>query len=251
LQILANIITTFASIGNHKHINMRCLIIDDELISCRILQEFIRRTEGLELVGTYNLAVDAISDGIDFEDINLVFLDVEMPEMSGFDFINNIEFPPQIIIVSSKENYAVEAFNLNVVDFLLKPVVYSRFLKAVKKVNQKAPVDQVIQDGVFLRKNNSFLRVKYNEIAWIEAVENHVMVYTQSDKYLVHQSLKTIESKLPPTHFRRIHRSYIVNVDMVKRIEENEVQIGMEKQNFMLPMGKMYKENLINELNSL
>ena len=235
---------------------MKCIIVDDDLISCRILQEFVEKTTDLELEGVYHSAVEIINSNVSIKDVGIIFLDVEMPYMTGFDYLNNMEFPPHIIIISGKENYAVEAFNFSVTDFLLKPITYARFLKAIKKIKpqadaHKVQIDSVIFDGVFLKRNNSYFKVKYDEIMWIEALENYVSIHTPCDKYVVHQTLKVVESKLPLNKFKRIHRSFIVNVDMIKSHEDNTLIVHRGKESVSLPVGKSFKVSLMKDINAL
>jgi DNA-binding LytR/AlgR family response regulator len=235
---------------------MKCLIIDDDPISCRILREYIEKTEGLELSGTYLSAVDAINNSKSFIDIGIIFLDVEMPDMTGFDFISNLDAPPQIIMVSSKENYAVDAFTVSVVDFLLKPITYARFLKSIKKIKpqaepHKVEIDSVKFDGMFLKRGNSFFRVKFSDIMSIEAFENYVYIHTIHEKFLLHQTLKTIISKLPLGKFVKIHRSHVVNIDYISSVDDSTLSISKGNGMIKLPIGKTYKGDLFQTLNTL
>ena len=158
---------------------MNCIIIDDDLMSRRVIEEFVERTEQLILLNSYENAVDAINAFNTGEDIDLIFLDIEMPEMSGIDFLETLKNPPQIIIVSSKEKYALDAFNYDVTDYLLKPVTYGRFFKAINKasIRFKNKVDTK-DDEIFIKKNSALVRLKYNDILWVEALENYVIFNT-------------------------------------------------------------------------
>src|SRR4030066_487067 len=192
---------------------MNCIIIDDDQMSRRIIEEFVSRTDQLILLSSYENAVDAINAFNGDEDIDLIFLDIEMPEMSGIDFLNSLTNPPQIIIISSKEKYALEAFNYDVIDYLLKPIVYSRFFKAINKANVrfKNKVDYR-EDEIFIKKNSALVRLKYEDILWVEALENYVIFSTFNERYTIHFTMKAIEQKLPTSKFSRVHRSFIVNV---------------------------------------
>ena len=238
---------------------MNCIIIDDDKLSRKVVQEFVERTESLNLINTYESAVAAINDleNIDSE-IELVFLDIEMPDMTGMEFLQNLKDYPQIIIISGKENYALEAFEHDVTDYLLKPVAYSRFFKAVNKAQKRksesigfryTPQNAESEDEVFIKKNSTLVRLKYNDILYIEALENYITVNTLDDKYTIHFTMKAIERKLPQTKFKRVHRSYVVNVNSIKGIEDNSIIIQMRNGTKLIPIGKSYKENLMSDLN--
>jgi DNA-binding LytR/AlgR family response regulator len=229
---------------------MNCIIIDDDIMSRRIIEEFVMRTEQLHLLSSYENAVDAINAFNNDDDIDLIFLDIEMPEMSGIDFLETLTNPPQIIIISSKEKYALDAFNYDVTDYLLKPISYSRFFKAINKANVrfKNKVDTK-DDEIFIKKNSALVRLKYEEILWVEALENYVIFNTFKDKYTIHFTMKAIEQKLPSNRFSRVHRSYIVNTRSINVIEDNSVIIKTQEGPKSIPIGKSYKDKLLGDIN--
>lgn len=219
-------------------------------MSRRVLEEFIERTDQLHLLNSYENAVDAINAFNTGEDVDLIFLDIEMPEMSGIDFLETLQNPPQIIIVSSKEKYALDAFNYDVTDYLLKPVSYSRFFKATNKasVRFKNKVDPK-DDEIFIKKNSALVRLKYKDILWVEALENYVIFNTYTDKYTIHFTMKAIEQKLPNNIFSRVHRSYIVNTSSINVIEDNSIVIKTKEGHKTIPIGKSYKDKLMGDIN--
>jgi DNA-binding LytR/AlgR family response regulator len=229
---------------------MNCIIIDDDLMSRRIIEEFIERTDSLHLLNSYENAVDAINAFSTGEDIDLIFLDIEMPEMSGIDFLETLQNPPQIIIISSKEKYALDAFNYDVTDYLLKPITYSRFFKAINKANIrfKNKVDTK-ENEIFIKKNSALVRLKYEDILWVEALENYVIFNTYDEKYTIHFTMKAIESKLPSNKFSRVHRSYIVNTSSINVIEDNSIIIKTKDGSKSIPIGKSYKDKLMGDIN--
>lgn len=231
---------------------MNCIIIDDDRLSRRVIEEFINKTDFLTLVDSFDNGVDAINAFKSGKTIHLIFLDIEMPEMSGIEFLKSLKNPPQIIIVSSKERYALEAFEYDVTDYLLKPVVYGRFFKAVDKAFNRYSKEHFAPEGkneIFIKKNSALIRLKYDEILWVEALENYVIVNTFNDKFTIHFTMKAIEKKLPTSKFTRVHRSYIVNTSSINVIEDNSIVIPVEGGNKTIPIGKSYKENLMNDLN--
>ena len=233
---------------------MNCIIIDDDKLSTKIIAEFVEKTDGLNLIGTYESAVDGINylNGKNAETIDLLFLDIEMPEMTGIDVLKTLEVLPQVIIYSSQEKYALESYEYNVTDYLLKPVTYPRFLKAINKVkenNEKGEDVTKSTSEIFIKNNSSLVRVKYEDILWIEALENYVVVNTFKDKYTIHFTMKAISDKMPSDKFVRVHRSFIVNLSKIKVIEDNSVVIKTESGSKVIPIGKSYKDQLMNDIN--
>ncbi len=233
---------------------MNCIIIDDDKLSLRIIEDFVGKTEGLELVGAYSSAVDAIN-GMSKEDapkVHLIFLDIEMPEMSGIDFLKSLSELPQVIIYSSKEKYAVESYEFDVTDYLLKPVQYGRFIKAITRAKERfEKQEKVAGEGseIFIKNNSTLVRVKYDDILWIEALENYVVVNTFKEKYTIHFTMKAISEKMPSEKFVRVHRSFIVNISKIKMIEDNSVIIKHENGSKIIPIGKSYKDKLMDDIN--
>lgn len=231
---------------------MNCMILDDDDLSRRILEEFINKTEGLVLRHSCSDPVQCINILKKDDTVDLIFLDIEMPEMTGIDFLDSLLTQPQVIIFSSKGKYAVDSYNYDVTDYLLKPVSYKRFLQAVEKVEKRtrdASIDQSGGNEIFIKKNSTLVRLKYDEILWIEALENYVIFNTFKDKYTIHFTMKAIEQKLPPKKFTRVHRSYIVNTSRIEVIEDNSVIVKTEESAKSIPIGKSYKEKLMKDIN--
>jgi DNA-binding LytR/AlgR family response regulator len=233
---------------------MNCIIIEDDPLSMRVVEEFVKRTDFLELKHEFHDAVEAINTlNVSQEGIDLIFLDIEMPEMSGIEFLNTIKKPPLVIIISSQEKYALEAFEYQVTDYLLKPVTYSRFYKAVKKAQeqQKAQeaTNQQKNDEIFIKKETALVRLKYNDILWVEAMENYIVINTYKQKFTIHFTMKSIMNQLPYDIFKRVHRSYIVNIKNIDRIEDNYIIIQVDKGTKQIPIGKAYKEKFMKEIN--
>lgn len=230
---------------------MNCIVIDDDALSRRVIEEFITRTDFLELKNSFQNAVEAIN-ALDKhpEEIDLIFLDIEMPEMDGIDFLNTLKNLPQVIIVSSKEKYALEAFDYDVTDYLLKPVTYGRFYKAVlKSKNIHETRSKKEADEIFIKKNSALVQLKYDDILWVEALENYVIVNSFNEKFTIHFTMKSIESQLPISNFKRVHRSYIVNVRKINRIEDNSIYIKSNDGIKAIPIGKAYKDKFMGDIN--
>lgn len=231
---------------------MNCIIVDDDKMSCKVLEGFVSRLSSLNLVGTFSNSLSARNLLSTRNDIDLVFLDIEMPEMDGFDFIGSLESPPNIIIVSGGEQYAMRAFDFNVVDYLLKPFSYSRFCKAVDKTVRYFLKKETTTTGdkeIFIKKGPSLVKLKLKDIVYIEALENYVTLNTNHEKFTIHFTMKAIENQLPSGIFIRVHRSYIINKSTIQSIKENSLDllVGGEKKN--IPVGKSFRDILLNDIN--
>jgi len=229
---------------------IKCIVIDDDEVSRRIIEKFIEKAESLELLAAFSNAEDA-APKLNPQEVGLLFLDVEMPEVSGLELIQNLTNLPPTILITSNKDYALEAFELDVVDFLLKPFTYLRFLKAVTKAIDLAKgseVETTLSPEVFFVKHNSrYVKVFTKDIVWIEAIGDYVEVYTKEKKYTAHITMKALEQKLPAKDFARVHRSYIVNLSSILEIEDNTLSLGKK----LIPIGKSYRETLLKALNTI
>jgi len=231
---------------------MKCIIVDDDKLSRIVIENHIKKTDMLSLEASFETAADAINYFNKKNDIDLIFLDMEMPEMHGLEFLEVSENLPQIIIVSAKEKYAVQAIEYDVTDYLVKPVQQSRFLKAVNRAKEKQDEETAKNSskGIFIKSNSSsFIRLLYDEILWIEALENYVVINTEDEKYTIHFTMKAILDKMPTDKFKRVHRSYIVNLDKVSMIEDNMVILKIKGKKKSLPIAKSYKDQLMKDIN--
>jgi len=231
---------------------MNCIIVDDDKLSCKILEGYVAKSTSLNLIGSFSDAVEARNILTKRHDIELIILDVEMPEMNGFDFIGSLDFPPNIIIVSSAEEYAMKAFDFNVVDYLLKPVTYGRFCKAIDKTVRYFTRKEGTSSGdeeIFIKKGSSLVKLKLRDIIYIEALENYVTLNTNDDKFTIHFTMKAIENQLPSGVFIRVHRSFIINKGMIQTIKENSLDINVGGSLKSIPVGKSFRDSLLNDIN--
>jgi DNA-binding LytR/AlgR family response regulator len=231
---------------------MNCIIVDDDKLTCRLLEEYVNRYSSLTLVGTFSDSIKARNILTKRNDIDLIILDIEMPEMDGFDFIGSLDVPPNIIIISSAEEYARKAFDFNVVDYLLKPVTYSRFCKAVDKTIRYFSRKETNSSGneeIFIKKGSALVKLKLREIIYIEALENYVTLNTNDDKYTIHFTMKAIEQQLPSGVFIRVHRSYIINKSKIQTIKENSLDLIIGGSHKSIPVGKSFRDSLLNDIN--
>lgn len=231
---------------------MKCIIIDDDKVSRMLIENFINKTDTITLAQSFDNALDAINYLNEAGDVGLVFLDIEMPEMNGLELLETSDSLPQIIIVSSEEKYALKAIEHAVTDYLVKPISYARFFRAVNKVIEKN--DEINEEekpkGIFIKSSSSsFVRLLYDEILWIEALENYVVINTEKEKYTIHFTMKSILKKLPANIFKRIHRSYIININKLSIIEDNMVIIHYAGTKKTIPIAKSYKDKLMKDIN--
>ena len=231
---------------------MNCIIIEDHPESRTLIEIFVKKTGSINLINSHATAVEAINSGDNKDNIDLVFLDIELPEMTGMEYLRTLTSNPQVIIISAQDKYALEAFEYDVTDYLLKPVTYSRFFKSVNKALIRYKKDKNVvksQNEIFIRKDSSLVKLIFDEILWIEAMENYVMVNTIDEKYTVHFTLKGILAKIPPEIFQQVHRSFIVNIKKIELIRDNAIILSLNEYDKSIPIGKSFRENLYNNLN--
>ena len=231
---------------------MNCIIVDDDKLSCKLLEGYVNKYASLNLVGVFNDPVTARNEIAKQKEVDLILLDVKMPEMDGFDLIGSLDHPPNIIIVSGGGEFALRAFDFNVVDFLLKPVSYSRFCKAIDKVVRYFAHKESSKSGdeeIFIKKGSSLVKLKLREIVFVEALENYVTLNTNTDKFTIHFTMKAIESQLPSGVFIRVHRSFIINKSMIQAIKESSLDIMVGHTVKNIPVGKSFRDSLLNDIN--
>lgn len=234
---------------------LRCLIVDDDEIWCVFLKRWVSQCDGLVLVDSCTSAIDA-ANVLQREDIDLVFLDVEMPEMSGLELLDSLLDPPQIILVTSKERYAFEAFNIGVTDCLQKvdekghPLDYDRFLKAVQRACHQAKEATPTKNHVFINTGDGRLvLLDLRAVQWIEAKGDYMHIQTDTKSHLIHRTMAKLEDKLPAKDFVRVHRSFIVREEKIKDIEGKTMVVG--NKDWVIPIGDMFKEKLFKRVKPL
>jgi DNA-binding LytR/AlgR family response regulator len=237
---------------------MKCVIIDDEPLAVELLEDFVRKVESLELVSTFNNAIDAVSF-INQNNVDLIFLDIQMPHFSGIDFLNTIEKKPLVIFTTAYSDYAVEGFNLGAVDYLVKPIPFHRFLKsvvraqqvlnpaaAIQAISDNTTVPEIEQDFMFVRAEYENVKMNFADILFIEGLKDYVKIYTTDNKFtLTLISLIKLENLLSSKGFSRIHRSYIINIKHVKSIQKNKVLISDKR----IPISESYKNAFFERIN--
>ena len=233
-----------------KFVIMNCIIYGNKS-SSNILEEFVGKSSSLSLVGTFSDSASMMDQLSKKQDVDLIFLDVETPEMDVFKFINSFGYRPNIIIVSSDDKDALKAFEFNIVDYLLKPVTYSRFCRAVDKAIRYYANKEVSNSDIneiFIKKGSLLVKLKFKDIIYIEALENYVTLNTKSEKFTIHFTMKALESQLPSETFIRVHRSFIVNIGLIKNIKENSLDLIIGKDLLNIPIGNSFRDPLLNKI---
>lgn len=227
-----------------------CLIVDDEPLARQLLTAYVQQVESLALAGCCETAVEAFAF-LHRQPVDLLFLDINMPGIDGVSFLRSLKSPPKVIFTTAYSEHAVEAFELEAVDYLLKPITFDRFLKAVQKVLPQTAASgpsshsAIPSEGaLFLKVNKRLLRIPYADIQYLEALGDYLKLYTQTAVHVSYLTLNKAEELLPADRFLRIHKSYIIHLDQIRHLEGNIVRIGQQD----LPIGATYREALLQRL---
>jgi DNA-binding LytR/AlgR family response regulator len=224
---------------------MRCIAVDDEPLALDLLEDNIKRVPYLHLVKRCKNAFEA-NEVLMHEKIDLIFLDVQMPGISGIQFLQSVKAPPLVIFITAYEKFALDGFNLDAVDYLLKPVSFERFLKATAKAyelfNFKQLNASTLQEYLFVNADYNLLRVNLSDILYIEGLKDYVKIFLSSAQrpVITRMSMKTVEEKLPSTQFSRIHKSFIVSIGKIVSIRRGKISIGTVH----IPISEHYRDNL-------
>jgi len=232
---------------------MKCMIVDDEPLAIEVIKSHLENVPDLELSATCKNALEA-SEVLKSKDIDLMFLDIHMPEISGIDFLRSLENPPLVVFTTAYSDYAVEGFELDAIDYLLKPISEDRFLKAVSKAREyfslkhEGEVEQpeIEDEHIFVKANQKLVKIGYKEVYYIEAFADYVKIYIPEKRIVTLQTMKKMENKLPQELFCRIHRSFIVGLKHVSAFSSSEVEVNGAK----LPIGKNYKHEFLDRMKS-
>jgi len=237
---------------------LRCLVVDDDPMSVQIVRTCIGNTPFLHAAAACGSAIEA-AEMLRTQPFDVLFLDVEMPLMSGLDLLRALPDPPQVVLITSSQSYAVQAFEFAVADYLLKPLSYPRFLQAAQKVlenitSQRAALDAEPSllagsnaEFTFVKVDNKLIRVDFSEVNYVEALGDYVHLVTSRSKLIVYSTMRAIEEKFPAQQFVRVHRSFIININYVQALEDNSLLI----KDKYIPIGQTYMRGLLQRLNKL
>ncbi|QBA65502.1 LytR/AlgR family response regulator transcription factor [Muriicola soli] len=230
---------------------MTCIIIEDQVPAQRILQKYIEDAKILQLKGTFSSALEAM-EFLKNNTVDIVFLDIHLPKLTGLEFIKSLSNRPNIILTTAFSDYALESYEYNVIDYLLKPFSFQRFLKAIAKVsktpgNSDRQTSQTINDSddIYIKSGHEYRKLKVSDISFIKSDTDYTVIYTKETKHLSVERLKHWEEVLPKDLFLRIHKSYLINTKKIVKFLGNRVYLDNDME---LPIGRLYKEAFVNKV---
>ncbi|MEQ8715251.1 MAG: LytTR family DNA-binding domain-containing protein [Cyclobacteriaceae bacterium] len=230
----------------------RCLIVDDEPLAINVIKSFVERLDQLELVGTCSNAIDGFNT-LAKEQVDLLFVDIQMPQMTGLEFLKTLKNPPKVIITTAYREFAMEGYELDVADYLLKPISFDRFLKAINKVTDQPdlirPTVSTSEEDpyIFVREDKKMRRIVVKDIQYIESIKDYVKIITDQHVFTTYLQISYLEKKLPEESFMRVHRSFIVGINHIKAYSSTDIEIGDQS----IPIGRHYKNQVMSQLDNL
>ncbi len=236
---------------------INAIIVDDEPLAQEVLETYISQLPEINLVTKCKNAFEA-NEALKSHQVDLMFLDIQMPQLSGIDFLKTLSNPPCVIFTTAYPDYAVEGFELNATDYLLKPISLERFLKAVNKVSEKMASKRiehesnnhdVTDDFFFVKADKKLVKINFDDILYIEGLKDYVIIRQEAGRVITLQTMKSLEDRLPLHNFKRVHRSYIVNIKKITAILGNMVELMESGKVKQLPIGKNYRDELLDMVN--
>lgn len=233
---------------------LKCVAIDDEPLARECIANYVREIDFLQLTGTGNNPLE-LTRLLDEQPVDLVFLDIQMPVMNGIEFLKMTQHPPMVIITTAYPSYALEGFQLDVMDYLVKPITFNRFFKAVTKakdyhlLKEKSPQQNIVPNEItadyfFIKCDYRYERIYFDQVLFVEAMQNYVTIHTSKGKYITLLYMKNVEQNLNKNDFIRVHKSFIVSVSKIESIENNEIVI----QSHRIPISRNYREQVIKKV---
>ena len=234
---------------------LTCAIIDDDEINRLTLEHYVELTPNLKLVASLADGIAGLTFFQEGNHVDMLFLDIEMPHLSGLELLRVLTDPPEVIITTARQDFAVDAFELSVTDYLVKPFDFARFTQAVQRVQQRRPVaaptaapaaDIPTSADLFVKVNSRMVRINFDEVLYVEALSDYVNIVTPKHKYIVYTTLKALENRLSPfPNYARVHRSYLLNTQHIESIEDNTANLH---GGHFVPIGKSYQDSFYKSL---
>ncbi|KUJ62787.1 two-component system response regulator [Flavobacteriaceae bacterium CRH] len=229
---------------------IKCVLIDDEPLAIKVLQNYFNNFSDFEVIGTFNNSLEAL-DFINSTHVDAVFLDINMPMMTGFELISLIENKTKVIITTAFREFAAESYDLDVLDYLVKPIPLPRFIKCINKITTEYNLKNNIKventkgdSHIFIKVDKKMMKINIEEILFVEGMKEYIKVVTPDKTYITHKSLTSLSEELPADRFLRIHKSYVIALNKVKSIEGNRIQI----QSYTIPIGRNYSKDVKNKI---
>jgi DNA-binding LytR/AlgR family response regulator len=246
---------------------MNAIIVDDEPLARDVLETYLERMPDVNLVATCSNAFEA-NQALKDNQVDLMFLDIQMPQLTGMDFLRTLQNPPMVIFTTAYSEYAIEGFELDALDYLLKPISFDRFVKAVNRAKEQKNLqtggttettstaddsgsseNNLEEDFIFVKADKKLIKVNYDDILYIEGLKDYVIIRCNESRVITLQTMKSLEARLPSKIFKRIHRSYIINMSKVEAVMGNMIEITEKGAKKHLPIGKNYREELQGMVN--
>tara|TARA_B110000046_G_C12876237_1_gene348197 strand:- start:21 stop:734 length:714 start_codon:yes stop_codon:yes gene_type:complete len=232
---------------------IKAIIVDDEPLALDVLETYIAQLPELELVARCENALEA-REVLKEHDVDLMFLDINMPQLTGIDFVKTLSVKPNFIFTTAHPYYAVEGFELNAIDYLMKPIPLERFMKAVNKVinmqlGETSVPEKKKENFIFVKADKKLIKVNFDDVLYIEGLKDYVIIRQKEERIITLHTMKSLEAKLPDHIFKRIHRSYIVNIGAIDAIVGNMIELKEKSQVKHIPIGKNYREELLKVIN--
>lgn len=226
----------------------KCIIVDDEPMARNFLERYCQKQGNLEVMGSFPDSEAALTF-LSTNEIDILFLDVEMPGATGFELLDKLIYMPKVILTTSKTDYAFDAFQYNVADYLKKPISFSRFQESITKITDSLnnTTVETNKDDIFIKTDGKFIRLSYEDILYIESMGDYVKYFTMAKHYLTHSTLKAVEEKMNPKQFMKVHRSYIVNMSKIQDIQDNTIVIDTK----VIPISKALKSDVMVRINAV
>ncbi|HEY0611125.1 MAG TPA: LytTR family DNA-binding domain-containing protein [Chitinophaga sp.] len=223
---------------------IKCVITDDEPVARKGIKGYVEKVDFLELVGVCEDAV-ALNNLLREKEVQLLFLDIEMPYINGLELLQSLPHPPKVIFTTAYEQYALKGFELEAIDYLLKPISFERFLKAVNRAYELfKTTQQPVADYLFVKTNDKLVKVNWKDIIYIESLENYVSIYTAQNRYITHITLKAVIESITDPAFIQTHKSFVVNAAKITGIEGNVVELGKVQ----VPISRSMKESVMEKI---
>ena len=227
---------------------IKCIIVEDETLAQDVIKSHLQQMGRWELVGVYRNALEA-AEALRTLEVDVMFLDIRLPGMSGLHFLSSLSDPPLVVLTTAYAEYAVESYEFSVIDYLLKPISFDRFSKAVSKIEDGRLVsltareqEKVHEDHIFIKSNSKFFKVNFSEIVYVEGMKDYLKIHTPEYALVTHQTMNELEKTLPARQFIRVHKSYIVAIAHIRTIYGNSIELGK----LTIPIGINYKETVMN-----
>jgi len=235
---------------------IKCIIVDDEPLAIKVIKNYLKEFKNFEVVASFNNPLEVLIT-LKKNPIDVIFLDINMGKMNGLEFVKSVDLKPNIVITTAHREYALESYDHDILDYLVKPIPFNRFLKTINRITQKVDLnrnsiknkDNSYGSYTFLKVDKKLVKIKFKDIFYIESLKDYIMVFTTTGDYLVHKSLTSFTEELPKDNFLRIHRSFTIAIDKIVYVEGNSVEI----KNKRIPIGRKYvntaKSIILNVLN--